>query len=344
MRLDGSLTEVDLARVPAEAKALEQTGFDGAFSGELARDPFLPLAIAAEHTHRLDLGTSVAIAIPRNPMHVAQTAHDLQAASRGRFILGLGSQVRGHIERRFGLEWSRPTARMREFVLALQAIWRCWNDRTPLGFTGEFYRHTLMTPMFDPGPNPHGRPRIFLAAIGPRMAEVAGEVADGVLLHSFASEHYIRSTMLPALQRGLDASGRGRDEIEVSCPALVVTGATEQTMAEAIEHTRDHIALYGSTPGYRRVLDAHGWGDLQGELNTLLKQDRHGDMRSLISDDIVEAFVVQGTPGEIPAKITARFGDIADRISLRGAPPAFVPDWIQTLRRETRTPTASAGP
>ncbi len=214
MKVDGGLVSSSLADIPRLAKELEDVGYDGAFSIETAHDPFFPLLLAAEHTERLELGTGIAVAFARNPMVMANIGYDLQAYSKGRCILGLGSQIKAHIEKRFSMPWSQPAARMREFILAMRAIWACWNDDAKLDFDGEFYRHTLMTPFFNPGPNPYGVPRVFLAAVGERMTEVAGEVADGILLHGFTTERYVREVSIPALERGLGEGGE--DEVDSS--------------------------------------------------------------------------------------------------------------------------------
>ncbi|MGH2897705.1 MAG: TIGR03617 family F420-dependent LLM class oxidoreductase, partial [Solirubrobacteraceae bacterium] len=214
----------DLAKAGEAARALEDAGVDGGFTFEGPHDPFFPLALAARETTRLELGTAVAIAFARNPMTVAQIAWDLQALSRGRFILGLGSQIRAHIERRFGQPWSRPASRMREFVLALRAIWAAWQEQRKLEFRGEFYVHTLMTPFFDPGPLECAPPRVFLAGVGPRMTEVAGEVADGFIVHPFHTPDFVRTQTLPALERGLARAGRGREELAIACQVMLAVG------------------------------------------------------------------------------------------------------------------------
>jgi probable F420-dependent oxidoreductase len=323
VKLDYMLTSVGLDAMPGTARALEDAGYDGLFSDENRHDPFLPLALVAEHTSRVDVGTSIAVAFPRNPMNVAHVAHDLQAMSRGRFILGLGPQVRVHIEKRFGVEWSRPVARMREFVLALQAIWACWNDGTDLGFRGEFYRHTLMTPNFMPPPSPHGPPRVFLAAVGEGMTELAGEVADGLSLHPFTTERYVRTRSLPALERGLGRGGRQRRDVAVSGRLFVVTGRTADEKADAAAWVRQRIAFYSSTPAYRPVLEEHGWGDLQGELNALSKQGRWSEMPGRISPEVLDAFAVSGEPEDIPGLVRARWAGLFDRVSLTPPPAGF---------------------
>src|SRR4051794_19158490 len=248
-------------------------------------------------------------------MDLACMAHDLQQYSQGRFLLGLGSQIKPHIEKRFSMPWSPPAARMREFILAMRAIWACWNDGTRLDFRGDFYTHTLMTPFFNPGPNPHGTAKVFLAGVGERMTEVAGEVADGFLCHAFTTEAYLRDVTLPALQRGLDKSGRTLDDFEISGPAFVVTGTTEEELEKSSQGTRQQIAFYGSTPSYRGVLEHHGWGEMQDELNALSKQGRWVEMGDLITDDILHTFAVVGEPEQVAAGLHERYGDVVDRVS-----------------------------
>jgi probable F420-dependent oxidoreductase len=315
MKVDGGLVSSSLADIPRVAKELEDVGYDGGFSVETAHDPFLPLVLAAEHTERLELGTGIAVAFARTPMTVANIGYDLQEYSGGRCILGLGSQIKAHIEKRFSMPWSAPAARMREFILAMRAIWASWNEGTKLEFRGDFYRHTLMTPFFNPGPNPHGNPKVFLAAVGEKMTEVAGEVADGILLHGFTTERYVREVSLPALERGWAAAGKSRSDFEVTGPMFIVTGTTEEELAAARAGTKQQIAFYGSTPAYRGVLELHGWGDLQTELNRLSKQGEWVTMGELIDDDVLTTFAVTGEPEEIPKLMLARYGDVLDRIS-----------------------------
>jgi probable F420-dependent oxidoreductase len=314
MKVDGGLVS-SLADIPRVAKELEDVGYDGAFSVETAHDPFFPLLLAAEHTERLELGTGIAVAFARSPMIMANVGYDLQAFSKGRCILGLGSQIKAHIEKRFSMPWSQPAARMGEFILAMRAIWACWNEDAKLDFQGEFYRHTLMTPFFNPGPNPYGNPRVFLAAVGERMTEVAGEVADGILLHGFTTERYVREVTIPALERGWEKAGKSRADFEVTGPMFVVTGETEEALVAARAGTKQQIAFYGSTPAYRGVLELHGWGDLQSELNRLSKQGEWVTMGELIEDDVLHAFAVTGEPEDIPKLMLARYGDVLDRIS-----------------------------
>ncbi|HUI47617.1 MAG TPA: LLM class F420-dependent oxidoreductase [Acidimicrobiia bacterium] len=315
MFVDAGLTTTDLHAVPEAARTIERAGYDGIYSFEGAHDGFFPLLLAAEHTERVQLTTAGVIAFARNPMTLAQSAYDLQLASRGRFNLGLGTQIKPHIERRFSMEWSKPVERMRELVLAIRAIWARWHEGTKLDFRGDFYSHTLMTPFFDPGPNPYGLPRVFLGGVGPRMTEVAGEVADGFMIHPFSTEKFMRETTVPALERGLAKSGRTRSDFEVSFPTMVIVAESDEELASRRNEMRPRLAFYGSTPAYKIVLDAHGWGNLQPELNRLSKTGDWKAMASLITDEIVDTFVVSGTPEQIAPRLTERFGGITQRVS-----------------------------
>jgi probable F420-dependent oxidoreductase len=298
-----------------EARRLEEAGYDGIWAAETSHDPFLTVTLAAAATERADVGTGIAVAFARNPMSLATLGHDLQVLSEGRFILGLGSQVQAHVERRFSMSWSKPAARMREMVDAIHAIWACWNEGRPLSFEGEFYRHTLMPPFFNPGPSPFGPPRVFLAGVGPRMIEVAGELADGFLCHGFTTASYLSASVLPALERGLARRNRTRSDIEVTAPGFIVTGRDEEELARSAAGVRRQLAFYGSTPAYRPVLEHHGWGDLQGELHELARQGKWDEMGNLIEPQVLEAFAVVGPPGAIAGLVAARYGDAVDRIN-----------------------------
>jgi probable F420-dependent oxidoreductase len=315
VRVDGTTMTAKPEDTPAAARELEQLGYDGVFTAETSHDPFLPITLAALETERIELGTGIAVAFARNPMTMATIGNDLQLYTRGRFILGLGSQIKPHIEKRFSMPWSHPADRMREFILAMRAIWGSWADGGKLDFRGKYYRHTLMTPFFNPGPNPHGNPKVFLAAVGERMTEVAGEAADGILLHGFTTEQYVREVTLPALERGWAKAGKQRSDFELSGPMFVVTGTNDEEYENARRGTKQQIAFYGSTPAYRGVLELHGWGDLQGELNRLSKQGDWVEMGELIDDDMLGTFAVTGEPEEIPGRLLARYGDIVDRVS-----------------------------
>ena len=330
MKVDGSLTD-NLGEIANRARELEAAGYDGAYTFEGPHDPFLPVLLAAEHTDRLELSTAIAVAFARNPMTLAQTAYDLQSVSEGRFILGLGSQIRPHIEKRFSMPWSKPAARMRELALAIRAIWACWHEGAPLRFDGDFYRHTLMTPFFNPGPNPYGPPRMWLAGVGPAMTEVAGEVADGFLVHPFSTERFLCEVTLPALERGFARKGRTRDGFEIAFPLMIVTGDSDDEIAAAEGGVRRQLAFYGSTPAYRRVLDLHGWGDLQPELNRLSKEGRWEEMGGLIGDELVDTFTVRGRPEEIAPRVLARYGDLVDRISFNAPYRADPARWTVVL-------------
>ena len=314
MKVDAGLMLQELAAVPARVRELEAAGYDGVASAEIANDPFLPLALAAEHSQRLELMTSIAVAFARNPMLLAQTAHDLNAWSRGRMILGLGSQIRAHVTRRFSMPWSRPAARMREFIQAMRAIWACWYEGKELAFRGEFYSHTLMTPMFTPSERSFGPPRVFLAAVGPRMTEVAGEVADGLIAHGFTTERYFREVTLPAVLRGLAASGRARESFAIQCPVFVASGESDAELRAACDRVRAQIAFYGSTPAYRAVLELHGWGALQDEWNRLSKRGRWAEMGSLVDDELLRAFAVVGPWDEVLRGLRARAAAGIDRL------------------------------
>jgi probable F420-dependent oxidoreductase len=331
MRVDGG-ADPNLSRTVAAATGAEAAGYDGLWTAETNHDPFLPLTLAAEHTDRIELGTAIAVAFARNPMTLAQTAHDLQRYSEGRFILGLGSQIKPHITRRFSMEWSKPAARMREMIAAIHAIWACWDEGEQLDFRGDFYQHTLMTPFFNPGPNPHGPAKIFLAGVGRLMTEVAGELCDGFFCHAFTTEQYLREVTLPALERGATRAGRALGDIEVSGPAFVATGADEASFEASKDGVRQQISFYGSTPAYRPVLELHGWGDLQDDLTTLSKRGEWVEMGSLIDDDILETFAVVAEPAQVAAKLGDRYGDIVDRISFY-APYESDPDtWLPVIQ------------
>jgi probable F420-dependent oxidoreductase len=317
MKVDGGIT-TDLKQVATQAKEVEAAGYSGAWTAETSHDPFLPLLLAAEHTESMELGTSIAVAFARNPMTLANIGWDLQAYSGGRFVLGLGSQIKPHITKRFSMEWSHPAPRMREMVLAIRAIWDTWLNGTKLDFRGDFYTHTLMTPFFTPDAQDLadvGVPKIFLAGVGELMTEVAGEVCDGFICHGFTTEKYLREVTLPALERGRAKVGKTMEGFEIVGPSFVVTGNDEQEMSNAAAGTRQQIAFYGSTPAYRGVLDIHGWGGLQDELNTLSKQGKWVEMGQLIDDDILNTFAVVGEPERVAPELQRRYGDVIQRIS-----------------------------
>ncbi len=313
LKVDGGIF-TDLARVPELARALEQQGYDACWTGEINHDPFLPLLLAAEHTTRLELGTSIAVAFARNPMIVANLGWDLQAYSQGRFILGLGTQIKPHIEKRFSMPWSHPVARMREFVQALHAIWSTWKDGTRLRFEGEFYTHKLMTPMFTPEPQPFSVPKVFIAAVGESMTEMCGEVADGLLAHAFTTRRYLHEVTMPAVQRGLQRSGRDRHAFQVACPVFVVTGNDDAELRLGAAGVRKQIAFYGSTPAYRKVLELHGWGDVATELHRLSLRGEWDAMGALIDDEILDAFAVVAAYDKLATALQNRCDGVIDRV------------------------------
>src|SRR4051794_4482772 len=315
----------------------ERLGYDGWWALETKHDPFLGCAVAAERTERVLLGTQIAVAFARNPMTVAVQANDVQALSGGRFVLGLGSQIKPHITKRYSMEWSHPAPRMREFVLAVRAIWDAWATGERLDFRGDFYTHTLMTPFFDPGPNPHGRPPIIMAAVGPLMTEAAGEVADGMFCHGFSTERYVREATLPALRRGAEKAGRDLSDFEISAPGMLVAADTEAELEAGIATVRQQIGFYGSTPAYRPVLELHGWGELQEELNTLTKRGAWDEIAGLITDEMVHTFAIVGTPEEAIEEARRRYGGVATRISLQ-VPEDADPDRWGALFERLREP------
>ena len=313
LKVDGAISG-QLANIAKAASTLERRGYDCCWTAEINHDPFLPLVLAAEHTTNIELGTSIAVAFARNPMTVANVGWDLQAYSQGRLLLGLGSQVQAHIEKRFSMPWSQPVRRMREFVLALHEIWSCWRDGTKLDFEGDFYTHKLMTPMFTPEPQPYAFPKIFVAAVGEAMTEVCGEVAHGHLGHPMVSKRYITEVSTPALVRGLQRAGRERDDVELSAEVLVATGEDNAELQTAAAAVRKQIAFYGSTPAYRKVLELHGWGVLHEELNRLSKQGEWDAMGSLIDDEMLAAFAVVGPVDEIGTALKSRCAGVVDRV------------------------------
>jgi probable F420-dependent oxidoreductase len=294
------------------AALLREAGASGVFTFEGPFDVFTPLVLAST-VKGLNVMSNVAIALPRNPIQLAHQANDLQLLTEGRFILGLGTQVRAQIEKRYGAAFDHPVARMKEMVGALRAIFASWNDGERLDFRGEYYRHTLMTPTFVPGPNPFGPPPIYLGALGPRMTRATAEVADGLLVMPFGSKRFLHETTMPAVRAGLAAAGRSEDDFAV-LPEIIVSVATGCDDDHA--STRMLLAFYGSTPAYRPVLDAHGWGDLQPELNAMSKQGRWQEMSTLIDDEMLHTIAACGTPAEVAAHIRDRVDGVSDRICL----------------------------
>ncbi|MEP4148223.1 MAG: TIGR03617 family F420-dependent LLM class oxidoreductase [Halioglobus sp.] len=323
MKIDGPFY-AQLGDAAAESRRLEAIGYDGIYTLEGSWDPFYPLVMAAEHAPTLDLATGIAVAFPRNPMHLAYQAWDLQKFSGGQFYLGLGSQIKAHIEKRFGVPFDPPATRMREYIQALKAIFDCWQNGAAMDFDGRFYKHTLMTPMFDPGPNPHGIPPVLLGALGPRMTEVAGEVADGLIVHPFNSMPFLEDGALPAVHRGLEKSGRQRGDFILQINAIVITGETDEAIEAATESVKGLLGFYASTPAYRPPMEAVGYGDLQPELNALSKQGKWDVLGSYINEEFLDAFTTRGAPEEIAGKLKDKYGKYADRLAIYA--PYAAPD------------------
>lgn len=316
MHLDTTLAFDRLTEVPELARAAEDLGFDGLWSNETRHDPFLPLALAAEHTRRLALGTGVAIAFARSPTVLAYAAWDLAAMAPGRVILGLGTQVQAHIERRFGMPWDPPVPKLREVVQAIRALWDCWQNGTRLNYRGQFFRLTLMSPFFDPGPILDPRIPIVLAGVNPPLARLAGEVGDGFFVHPFHTPRYLREVLLPAIEAGARKAGRDPQTIVKVGSVFVITGRDEADVREAREFIRAQIAFYGSTPSYRRVWALHGWEALGEELSALAARGRWAEMPGRISDEILEAFALSAPPEGVWERLQAVYEGLLDRVTL----------------------------
>ncbi len=311
VRLGGSISEA--ARLAQRAEAM---GFDGAWTSETQHDAFLPLVLAAEQTDRVQLGTSIAVAFGRSPIVTAHLAWDLAALTQGRFLLGLGTQVKGHIERRYGLAWNSPGPRLKEYTQALRAIWDCWQHGTPLNYQGQFYSHTLMTPFFNPGPIAHPRIPIHIAGVQPYMCRLAGELCDGFQVHPFHSATYLQELVLPNLEEGLKLSGRTRTDICLASSVFIVTGANQGEMDVAARSVKTQIGFYASTPNYRVILECHGWGQVARDLTRMSIQGDWEGMAALITDEMLDAFAIVGTPGAVPEKLRRRYTGLLDRLSV----------------------------
>jgi len=313
VKLDVGMLTHDLTSIPAYARKVEAMGFDCFWSSETQHDPFLPLAVAATVTSRVKLGTAIAVAFPRSPMVTAHIAWDLQKASAGRFILGLGSQVKGHNERRFSVKFESPAPKMREIVLALRAIWDCWQNGTTLNFKGEFYRFDLMTPFFNPGPIGHPKIPVYIAAVNATMCRVAGEVCEGLHVHPFNSPKYLREYVQPAVDEGLGKGGRTRRDFTYATATFVAIGDTEEERRPARQAVRQQIAFYASTRTYEPVLAAHGWQDLVPHLHRKSVEGDWTGMADLITDEMVDTYAVTGSYDTIAARIQERYAGLLDR-------------------------------
>ena len=315
MKFDASLLTHDLTQMASLARFADETGFDGIWTFETAHEPFLPLVLAAEHSRRLSLGTSIAVAFPRSPMILAQIAWDLARFSQGRFILGLGTQVKGHNERRFGVKWERPVDKMREVMLALRAIRDCWQNQTALNFQGDFYKLTLMTPFFSPAPHEYHRIPIFVAGVNRRMCELAGEVCEGFHVHPLHTSRYLREKILPNIEIGLTRSQRKRSDIELSSNIFVISTDDSAQATTFADEVRRQISFYASTPLYRPVFELEGWGAVADELKALAARGRWNDMPVLISDEMLERFALRGRWAELPARVLKKYQGLLDRVS-----------------------------
>lgn len=315
MKIDTGLVVDNLRDVPAVAQAAEEIGFDGLWSSETQHDPFLPLALAAEHTERIELGTAIAVAFARNPMSTAYIAWDLAKMSRGRFILGLGTQVKAHVERRFSMAWDAPAPRLREFIQALRAIWDAWQNGTRLNFRGDFYKHTLMSPFFNPGPIDHPNIPIYIAGVNEHLCRLAGELADGFHVHPLHSATYLQEFILPHIELGLEKAGRTREDIQLVSSVFVITGRSQAERDRRREDVRAQISFYASTPSYRPVFACHGWEDTAEELSRLAARGKWTEMPALISDEMLGAFAVEGEWEALPAKIIDRYDGLLDRVT-----------------------------
>lgn len=337
MHVSMTVPTENLSEVRSIYLRLEELGYDRAFSFEAKHDPFIPLAVAGEHTSRIELGTAIAIAFARTPMTLANVAWDLQTVTRGRFTLGLGSQIRPHVEQRFSMPWARPVERMNELVRAIRAIWDAWQNGTRLDFEGDFYTHTRMIPAFNPGPNEFGPPRILTAGFGPRMTAVAGEVADGFLVHPVNTRRSLLEQTLPALRSGAARSGRSLEDLEIVCVTIIVTGRDETEFTRSREAVREQLAFYGTTPAYQPVFELHGYGDLHPELKALARQGRWSEMSNLIDDDLIETVAVVGEIHEIAGKVRARLEGISDSVSLvnnRAPDPGHLAEVVAALKSD----------
>ena len=315
MKFDASLLVHDLTQMPALARFADDTGFDGIWTFETAHEPFLPLVLAAEHSRRLKLGTSVAVAFARSPAILASIAWDLARFSEGRFILGLGTQVKAHNERRFGVKWERPVEKMREVILAVKAFWECWQNRTPLNFQGEFFKLTLMTPFFSPEPHDHHRIPIFIAGVNRRMCQLGGELCDGFHIHPLHTARYLREVVLPNIERGLTLGNRDRGAIQLSSSIFVIPTDDPSQAATYEAEVRRQVAFYASTAPYRPVFELEGWGDAADRLRAMAARGHWHEMPAMISEDMLDRLAFRGAWAELPGKVLRKYEGLLDRVS-----------------------------
>lgn len=309
MKIDVGILVPDLLDMPAVARAAEAIGFDCIWTSETQHEPFLPLALAAEHTSRIELGTAIAVAFPRSPTILAHIAWDLAKASRGRFILGLGTQVKAHIERRFGMTWEAPAPKLREMILALRAVWDCWQNDAKLNYRGEFYKLTLMSPFFNPGPIAQPNIPIYIAGVNEHLCRVAGELCQGFHVHPFHTAQYIREIVLPNIKLGAEKVGRPRSDVQLSSAIFVATDDAEREAARA------QISFYASTPTYKAVLDVHGWGAVNEKLGALAARGKWDEMPPLITDEILNTVALVAPVEQVPARIKQKYAGLLDRVT-----------------------------
>jgi probable F420-dependent oxidoreductase len=314
MKIDTNVSVRGLSDVPSLARAAEACGFDGLWVSETTHDPFILSALVAEHTERIDLGTAIAVAFPRSPGTLAYLAWDLAALSKGRFILGLGTQVKAHNERRFGVKWESPVAKLREVILAMRALWDSWQNGTRLNFRGEFFKLTLMSPFFNPGPIEYPHIPIYIAGVNRGMCRLAGELCDGFHVHPFHSVQYLREVILPTIEEGLYANGRQRDVMTLVSSVFVIAGDTEAERFAASQPVRQQIAFYASTPSYAPVMELHGWDEARQQLSRLASRGRWDEMPALISDEMLDVLAVSGSWDELPGRIIDRYGGLLHRV------------------------------
>ncbi|MFN8459346.1 MAG: TIGR03617 family F420-dependent LLM class oxidoreductase [Anaerolineae bacterium] len=334
MKFDTTLLVTDLSAISQLTRQAEAIGFDGIWVSETAHDAFLPLVLAAEHSKRVTLGTSIALAFSRSPAVLAYIAWDLAKYSQGRFVVGLGTQVKAHNERRLGVKWEQPTTKLREVILAMRAFWNCWQNGTKLNFRGEFFKLTLMTPFFDPGPHDWPDIPIYIAGVNQQMLQLAGELCQGVHIHPLHTARYIKEYALHHLETGLQKSGRQRAEIVLSTAAFVVPTDDADKAKEYEAKARQQISFYASTPSYRVVMELHGWGEVAERLSHLAARGQWSEMPHLITDEMMAEFVVSGTWAELPTKIKAKYaGGLLDRVSyyLPFVPGENEAGWQETL-------------
>ena len=339
MQIYRNITNIPLGEIADTVPSYEKSGYSGLLTTELKHDPFLPLGVAAVHTKEVNLATGIAVSFLRSPMAVANLGWDLNEASHGRFTLGLGTQIRAHNEKRFSAPWSPPAPRMREYINALKAIWRCWKYGDKLDFRGDHYNFTLITPEFVPEKTDLALPPVTLAAVGPLMLKTAAEVADGVRLHGFCTQKYYEETIAPKIQQGLSLSNRTRGNFEVSGGGFLATGADNDAVAKAAEIVRYRVGFYGSTPAYWPVLETHGYGDLGRKLNSMTKNGDWDKLAAEITDDVLNLFCVIGRYDELTSLVRNRFSHMCDVIST-GLNEDFPPDLLQELK-EIETPFES---